>query len=209
MLDTATLTAFAGTTLVLLILPGPAVIYVMTRTLQLGLRRGLLGTLGVECGTLLHVAAAAVGLSTLVARSEIAYAVLTYAGSAYLLFLGVRQLRASADDSHEGLSAEPRARSAFWQGLVIEALNPKTALFFVALLPQFVNVETGKVWLQVGLLGAIFVGLAFLIDAGYAVFASQVRSKMSKRAKGRHLNRLSGVVHIGLAGLAATARSAG
>src|SRR3712207_7908348 len=90
--DAATLATFAVATLVLLLVPGPAVVYVVTRTLQLGLARGLLGTLGVECGTLLHVGAAAVGLSTLVARSEVTYAVLKYAGAAYLLLLGLRQL---------------------------------------------------------------------------------------------------------------------
>lgn len=208
MLDAAALLTFAATTVVLLLVPGPAVVYVVTRTLQLGLARGLLGTLGVECGTLLHVAAAAVGLSSVVARSDVAYTALKYAGAAYLLFLGLRQLFGRPAGPHGGSAAEPPARSAFWQGLLVEALNPKTALFFIAFLPQFVDADGASVGLQIAFLGGLFVAAAFVIDCGYALLAARIRRRMAARTNERRLDRLSGVVHIGLAALAATARGA-
>ena len=131
------LCAFLVTSIVLLVLPGPAVVYVVSQTARLGLGRGVVSALGVECGTLVHAAAATVGLSALLARSEPAFAVVRWAGVAYLVILGWRQLRVAAQRGGElSVFAGESRWAAFRQGFVVEVLNPKTALFFLAFLPS-------------------------------------------------------------------------
>jgi threonine/homoserine/homoserine lactone efflux protein len=137
-----TLASFTLATALLLVLPGPAVLFVVTRSATLGLRRGLLGTLGVECGSLVHVGAAAAGVSAVLTRSDVAFALVKYAGAAYLCLLGVRQLR-GAGTGHAGADGGSASSRAFADGFVVEALNPKTALFFIAFLPQFVDPARG------------------------------------------------------------------
>ena len=181
-----TLLFFAATTLVLLLVPGPSVLFIVARTLEHGRRGGLTSMLGVESGALLHVLAATVGLGALVAASPDALLVLKLSGAAYLLYLGIRALRGAA---HE---ATPAASGKLYrQGLLVDALNPKTAMFFVAFLPQFID-PTGNVALQTLVLGLTFVVLATLTDTAYALLASTLRTK--------HLSKVAGTAYIGLAG---------
>ena len=181
-----TLLFFAATTLVLLLVPGPSVLFIVARTLEHGRRGGLTSMLGVESGALLHVLAATVGLGALVAASPDALLVLRLSGAAYLLYMGIRALRGAA---HE---ATPAASGKLYrQGLVVDALNPKTAMFFVAFLPQFID-PTGNVALQTLVLGLTFVALATLTDTAYALLASTIRTK--------HLSKVAGTAYIGLAG---------
>ena len=181
-----TLLFFAATTLVLLLVPGPSVLFIVARTLEHGRRGGLTSMLGVESGALLHVLAATVGLGALVAASPDALLVLKLSGAAYLLYMGIRALRGAA---HE---ATPAASGKLYrQGLVVDALNPKTAMFFVAFLPQFID-PTGNVALQTLVLGLAFVALATLTDTAYALLASTLRTK--------HLSKVAGTAYIGLAG---------
>jgi len=186
---------FAVTTLALLLIPGPSVLFIVARTLEHGRRGGLTSMLGVETGALLHVFAATVGLGALVAASPRALLVLKLAGAAYLVWMGVRALRGRTD-----LSAAPGSGGdgkLYRQGLVVDALNPKTAMFFVAFLPQFVD-PAGDVALQTLMLGLVFVALATLTDSAYALLAGAIAERVRRRTK--HLSRVAGTAYLGLAG---------
>jgi threonine/homoserine/homoserine lactone efflux protein len=186
-----TLLFFAATTLALLLVPGPSVLFIVARTLEHGRRGGLTSMLGVETGALLHVLAATAGLGALVAASPDALFALKLAGAAYLLFMGVRALRGRSDLT----AATPGTGKLYRQGLVVDALNPKTAMFFVAFLPQFID-PAGSVPLQTLVLGLTFVALATLTDGTYALLAS----KITERLRTKHLSRVAGTAYVGLAG---------
>src|SRR5438094_474883 len=135
---TATLLAFAAASLLLVIMPGPNLVYIVTRSVSQGVRAGAVSALGVETGTLVHIGAAVLGLSTLVASSPVAFAVLRYAGAAYLCWLGLRALRRPSTVDIAESHREPLPR-LFCSGLLVNVLNPKVVLFFLAFLPQFVR----------------------------------------------------------------------
>ncbi len=181
-----TLALFAASTLALLAVPGPSVLYVVARTVEQGRTAGLVSVLGLETGALIHVAAAAGGLSALVASSPTAFAVLRYGGAAYLLWLGVRTLRRSREDAPAALAPASHAR-LFRDGVLVDLLNPKTALFFLAFLPGFVHAGAGPVALQVVVLGLVFVVLAALTDGAYAVATARI-----SRGAGRNGRRVAG-----------------
>jgi threonine/homoserine/homoserine lactone efflux protein len=190
----ATLALFAAASAVLLLLPGPSVLFIVARTLEHGRRGGLISLLGVETGALLHVVAATAGLSALVAASPGALLAIKLAGAAYLLVLGVRALRAR--DAH---AAAPRpAQRLFRQGVLVDALNPKTAMFFLAFLPQFID-PAGSVATQTFVLGLCFVVLATLSDGAYALLAGVA----ADRLRGRGVKRVSGGAYVGLGALTA------
>jgi threonine/homoserine/homoserine lactone efflux protein len=196
--DLHTLTVFVGVSLAVLLFPGPAVIYIVTRGATQGRAAGLVSMLGIEAGNLVHVVAAAVGLSAILASSAEAFEIVKYLGAAYLVYLGVRALLDSDREELAGRSATPRSR-LFSQGIVIAILNPKTALFFLAFLPQFVEPGHGAAWLQIGVLGVCFVGLAVITDGAYALAASGVGALIrgSRRAR-TALRHGSGAVYIAL-----------
>lgn len=204
--STSTLLVFALTTLAVLVVPGPSVVYVVTRTVQHGRPAGLLSMLGLETGALIHVVAAAAGLTALVASSEVAFNAVRYAGAAYLITLGVRQLaKRSALVTTGSAAAVPRGR-LFRDGVMVDLLNPKTGLFFIAFLPQFVDTSAGRVSVQVAVLGLCFVVLAALCDTAYA-FAADLLSRrlQASRRTNRVIDRASAGVYMGLGGLAAIA----
>jgi threonine/homoserine/homoserine lactone efflux protein len=192
---------FAAASVVLAVVPGPAVIYIVTRSVRHGRAAGLVSTLGVELGNMVHVAAAAVGLSALLASSATAFNVVRYAGAAYLVFLGVRVLLGKEDEDERERPAVGRRR-LFWEGAVVSALNPKTALFFLAFLPQFVDPAQGAVALQAFVLGTCFVALATVSDSAYALLAGTAGNRLRR---GRLLARMSGGVYLGLGAFAALA----
>src|ERR687891_954559 len=162
--DSSTIAVFSAATLALLIVPGPSVIYVVTRSMDGGRTAGLVSVLGIHTGTLVHVAAAAFGLSALLMTSALAFNTVKYAGAAYLIYLGIRRL-ASSQPSFERTEVESASfLRIFGQGILVNALNPKTALFFFAFIPQFVDPSTGSVALQTLLLGCLFIGLGLLSD---------------------------------------------
>jgi len=185
---------FAATTLALLLVPGPSVLFIVARTLEHGRRGGLTSMLGVETGALVHVLAATVGLGALVAASPTALLVLKFTGAAYLLWMGVRALRGRG---HEFGTVSAGDGKLFRQGLVVDALNPKTAMFFIAFLPQFVD-PAGNVALQTFVLGLTFVTLATLTDGTYALLAGAIAERL--RTRTRHLSRAAGAAYVGLAG---------
>jgi threonine/homoserine/homoserine lactone efflux protein len=187
----ATLAVFAAATAVLLLLPGPSVLFIVARTLEHGRRGGLISMLGVETGALLHVLAATAGLSALVTASPGALIAVKLAGAGYLLVLGVRALRGTG----AAAAAPSTSRRLFRQGLLVDALNPKTAMFFLAFLPQFIDPAAGSVALQTLVLGLCFVALATLSDGAYALLAGAVASRARR---GTRLKRVSGVAYLGL-----------
>ena len=194
--DGSTLLLFAGASLALLAIPGPAVIYVVTRSIEHGRTAGMVSMLGVETGTFAYALAAAAGLSGLIAASVTAFTVVKYAGAAYLLYLGVRKLL-ERDQPQDAL---PSGRSQlFLNGTLVQLLNPKIAIFFVAFLPQFVHSSRGPVAVQILVLGTIFTLLAVLSDGAYVLLGGAVSGwlRTGRSARSR-LAKLSGGVYIGL-----------
>jgi threonine/homoserine/homoserine lactone efflux protein len=201
--------AFLIAATVLAITPGPGIAYVVARTVAGGRAEGLASCIGTGLGGMLHVLAAAVGLSLVVAQSAIAFTLVKYLGAAYLVYLGVRILmRRQADDAEQSVSAQG-ARRALMEGIVVEALNVKTALFFLAFLPQFVT-PGGPLVPQLVLLGSICVALNTLVDV-IAMMAAErlLDSGAARAARARLMTRVSGVTMIGLGVILATARRQG
>jgi threonine/homoserine/homoserine lactone efflux protein len=202
----STFLLFAGATIVMLVVPGPAVLYVVSRSVAQGRGAGLVSVLGVHAGSVVHVAFAALGVSALLYASATAFTVVKYAGAAYLVFLGVQKLRRRGSAGElVAVPAAPRAR-LFGQGVVVNVLNPKTALFFVAFLPQFADPARGPVALQILVLGCTFIALGVVSDGAYAVLAGALAERLRRvRRAGRVLDRSSGVALIGLGAAAALA----
>jgi threonine/homoserine/homoserine lactone efflux protein len=199
---------FLSAALILAITPGPGIFYVLARSLQGGRREGILSATGTFLGGLVHVGAAAFGLSAILAASAIAFETVRYAGAAYLIYLGYRMIRSRHEEMNQ---AEPEAssdRDTFVQGVLTEILNPKTALFFLSFIPQFVSLRLGHVAAQFLLLGAISVTLNTCADLIVACFAGPLGSRMKRSAKLRSGQRTtSGVAMIGLGVYVATARA--
>jgi threonine/homoserine/homoserine lactone efflux protein len=207
--DASNLGLFVVAALVLLLTPGPAVLYIVTRSIDQGRRAGLVSMLGVHVGTLVHVGAAAIGLSALLVASATAFTVVKWLGAAYLVYLGVRRiLDRSVAASVE--SGRPRQlRRAFLDGVVVNALNPKTALFFLAFLPQFVDLARGRPEAQILGLGLLFVLLGIVTDGAYALSAGTAARWLRGRPRVLASERwISGSVYIGL-GVAAAVSSGG
>ena len=162
---------FALAALVLLLTPGPAVLYIVTRSIDQGWRAGLVSVLGVHVGTLAHILAAAAGLSALLAASATAFGVVKYMGAAYLIYIGVRRLLDRRAAAGTGPGEPKHLRRAFLDGVIVNVLNPKTGLFFLAFLPQFVTEARGHVGEQIVALGVVFVLLGAVTDSLYALTA--------------------------------------
>jgi threonine/homoserine/homoserine lactone efflux protein len=195
----STLTPFILAALALLITPGPAVLYIIARSIDQGRLAGIVSTLGIGVGTLFHVAAAALGLSALLMFSALAFGVVKYLGAAYLIYLGVRKLLAREETSQPEVVERRRLAHIFYQGVVVNLLNPKTALFFFAFLPQFVEPAKGAVAGQILLLGFIFVGLGICSDGIYALLAGTIgRWFKGNRRFLRAERYFAGSVYIGL-----------
>ena len=182
--------------------PGPGIFYVAARTLAGGRDEGLASSFGTGIGGLVHVGAGAIGVSALVLASAEAFALLKIAGAGYLVWIGIKTVRDARHDVHlaAGVSAEATgARRAFRDGIVVEALNPKTAAFFLAFLPQFVDPAAGPVWLQFLALGLISVILNTAVDVAVAFLASRARSvAIARPTLLRRLRQGAGVAIAGL-----------
>jgi threonine/homoserine/homoserine lactone efflux protein len=204
--EASTFLLFAAASLAFLIVPGPSVIYIVTRSLVHGRRGGLTSALGVQAGGLVHVIGATVGVSALIASSATAFTVVKYAGAAYLVFLGVRRLLARDDSEPDAPPPEANAKRLFWQGALVNVLNPKTALFFLAFLPQFVDPAAGPVAPQMLVLGTLLVAIGTFSDGTYALLAAGAGRRVREAAGARRLmDRLSGGVFVGLGVVAALA----
>ena len=172
--EPAALVVFTGAALALLLVPGPAVLYIVAQSVHRGRSAGLVSMLGIQVGGLVHVAAAAVGLSSLLVSSALAFEIVKYAGAAYLVFLGIRRLLGRDRTDTAAAIAERTLGGLFRQGVVVNVLNPKTALFFFAFLPQFVDPRASAPALQIAFLGLVFVGIAVVSDGAYALAAGSL-----------------------------------
>ena len=173
--DWSTLALFAFAAWVLLVIPGPSVLYIVARSIDQGRAAGVVSALGVQVGSLVHVAAAALGLSAILMSSAEVFTAVKYLGAGYLVYLGVRKLMEHQNPAALGAMPRERLSRIFWQGVVVNVLNPKTALFFLAFLPQFVDPSRGMVAGQVLVLGMVFVTLGVLSDGMYALLAGSAR----------------------------------
>lgn len=185
--------------MVLAITPGPGIFYVLTRTLAGGRRQGLLSAGGTLLGGMFHVFAAALGVSAILAASALAFSIVKYAGAAYLVYLGIRVIRARDLGPDLGHAAVMKPANTFRQGIATEVLNPKTALFFLSFIPQFIHPERGHVFAQFVTLGAISVALNTSADVLVAVLAGALGEKLKRSTRLIRRQRLaSGVAMIGL-----------
>jgi threonine/homoserine/homoserine lactone efflux protein len=200
MLDFARITLFLTAALLLAIAPGPGMLYVLARSLAGGKREGILSALGTFLGGMVHVFAAALGVSVILAKSALAFTTVKYAGAAYLCFLGLRMiLDAGRQDAAMELAPVTATRNPLWQGVATEVLNPKTALFFLSFIPQFVNRGAGHVFAQFVVLGTLSVVLNTSADLLVILLAGPLGAKIRSSAVFRRRQRTAtGVIMIGL-----------
>jgi threonine/homoserine/homoserine lactone efflux protein len=205
--DPSTLFLFAAAALALIVVPGPAVLYIVAQSIDRGRLAGFVSALGIAVGGLVHVTAAAIGLSSLLVSSATAFAAVKYAGAAYLIGLGLYTLLVRKAEPAAALPRERRLRRRFGQGVVVNVLNPKTALFFFAFLPQFVDPDKGSAALQIGILGLLFVALAVISDSAWALVAGSASERLRGNRRFLGAQRyVSGSVFVGLGALTAGAK---
>jgi threonine/homoserine/homoserine lactone efflux protein len=202
--DPSRLALFIGAALLLLVVPGPSVLYVVTQSVSHGRRAGIASVAGITTGTLVHIAAATVGLSALLASSAVAFDVVKYLGAAYLIVIGVRRLAGFERAQEDRVRGTRDLGRLYRQGIVVNTLNPKTALFFLAFLPQFVDPSRGVAWVQILLLGLLFATLGFLSDGTWALVAGTLGDRLRRSSRFPAVQRyVSGSVFVGLGAVAA------
>ena len=205
--DAATLLVFGAAALALIVVPGPAVLYIVSQSLDRGRLAGFVSALGIAVGALVHVAAAAIGLSSLLVSSATAFNAVKYAGAAYLIGMGLSTILRGRAAAPASAPSERRLRRRFGQGVIVNVLNPKTALFFFAFLPQFVDPEQGSAALQIGVLGLVFVLLAVVSDSVWALAAGTASERLRGSRRFLSVQRyVSGSVFVGLGALTAAAK---
>jgi threonine/homoserine/homoserine lactone efflux protein len=199
MLHPATLLAFSAAALVLLLIPGPAVLYIVSQSVEHGRRAGLTATLGVHTGTMVHLTAAALGLSAILVSSSLAFTTVKLLGAAYLIYLGLRALFGADDPKMAPAAREVRLGRTFRQGVLVNVTNPKTALFFFAFLPQFLDRGAGRLPLQIALLGLVFTCIGLVTDSSWALASGLAAGWIKGNARFTRIQRrVSGCVFIGL-----------
>jgi threonine/homoserine/homoserine lactone efflux protein len=208
MFDPSRFLLFLTAAVLLAIAPGPGMLYVLARTLAGGRREGFLSSLGTFLGGMVHVVAAAAGLSLVLAKSALAFSAVKYAGAAYLCYLGLRMIIEARRDPALAMDTILPKRNPFLQGITTEVLNPKTALFFLSFIPQFVDHSAGHVFLQFLLLGTISVTLNTCADLFVTLLAGPLGERIRSSARFRRRQRtLTGVVMLGLGAYLATSES--
>ena len=196
--EASTILAFITAALILLIIPGPAVLYIITRSTEQGTKAGLISVCGIQAGTLVHAFAASLGVSAILMASAMAFALLKYAGAGYLIYLGLKKIFGKQQtEEQKQLKVQQSMKAIFWQGMVVNVLNPKCALFLFSFLPHFINPATGNVTGQVLFFGLLFTLLAFMTDGFYALLAG----RMGKYLKGNSYYLkleayISGIIYI-------------
>ena len=198
--STSDLLLFVTAAIVLLLIPGPAVIYIIARSVDQGRKAGLASSSGIATGSLVHVLAATLGLSALLVSSATAYGFVKYAGAAYLIFLGIKKFRERPPSEEELRHVQPLPlRRIYAQGVLVNVLNPKTAIFFFAFLPQFVSPTRGHVTLQFFILGMLFAVMGFVSDSVWALTAGSAAGWLRRnRSFTRNQHYVSGTVYLGL-----------
>lgn len=190
---------FVLAALALLLVPGPAVLYIVARSIHHGRRAGLVSVLGIHVGTLAHIAAATLGLSALVVSSAFAFTAVKIAGAVYLIGLGLWTLLSRRAEPDVALGGERNLRRAFTQGIVVNVLNPKTALFFLAFLPQFVDPNASHPAVQIAFLGVLFAVLGLITDSMWALAAGTAGGMLRRSRRFVRTQRyVTGTVYVGL-----------
>lgn len=200
MLATHALLAFLLATAVFLLIPGPSVLFVIARSVEHGRRAGIVSVLGGQVGNLVHVLAATVGLSALLASSVLAFSVVKYLGAGYLIYLGIRTLLTKQAVTPQEIGMPRSLRRIFSQSIFVYALNPKTALFFLAFLPQFTDPSRGALWSQILFLGVLFVVSACVTDGLYALLAGTMGDGCAETSASGVRNAISQVAFTLLSG---------
>lgn len=195
----STLALFAVSAALLILIPGPAVLYIVARSIHQGKRAGLLSALGVEVGSLVHIVGAAVGLSAILVSSSVAFSAVKFAGTAYLIYLGIRTL-VTRDEPAVPVELRPvDLRRVFGQGVIVNILNPKVALFFFAFFPQFIDPDRGSVVLQTLVLGAVFCAVGTVLDCSWALAAGTARDWLKGNIHFMRRQRfVTGAIYLGL-----------
>jgi len=199
MIDRSTLLLFIGASLALLLTPGPAVFYIVTRSVEHGRLAGLVSSLGIQVGSITHILAASLGLSAVLMSSVVAFSAVRYAGAAYLIYLGVRTWIGNHHPVDAATSSQRSHARDFVEGIVVNILNPKSAVFFLAFFPQFVDPARGAAWRQMLLLGLVFVCLAAVTETMWALTAGTAGQWLrGHRGVQRGMRYFSGSVYIAL-----------
>lgn len=196
---------FSGTALLLLVIPGPVVLYIVARSSSQGTKAGIVSTLGIHAGTLVHIAAAVGGLSAVLVASSQAFTIVKLAGAAYLLYLGIAALRSRHESSEVQQGEVSRSsRRLFLDGAVLNILNPKTAVFFLAFVPQFVDPSVGSATTQLLAFSGLFVVLGLISDSIFALLGGWAGARFSSSPRfDRTKNTFAGVTYIALGGVTA------
>lgn len=197
--DWSTLILFAGAASILVFTPGPNTLYIIARSIQQGRTAGIVSSLGVETGTLVHLTAAALGISALLVSSAMAFNVVKYAGAAYLIYLGIKTLLTREKPAAAETTEDRSLRRTFSQAVLVNVLNPKSAIFFFAFLPQFIDAERGAAATQILFFGAIVVVLGFTSGSLYSLLAGSIGNVLRGNLKFLRAQRyFAGSVYIGL-----------
>ena len=205
MTDSATLISFGLASAALIAVPGPATLYIVTRSLDGGRQAGLASVLGISVGSMVHFVAAGLGLSAILMTSAAAFSAVKYAGAFYLIYLGIRKLRSNERLAIASVASRERLFAIFRQGVAVNILNPKAAIFFLAFLPQFLDPARGSIWQQLMPLCAIFVGIALIGDSTYSLIAGRMREWMVRHPLFvRRQKYVTGGTYIALGVAAAT-----
>jgi threonine/homoserine/homoserine lactone efflux protein len=205
--STASIEVFALAATLLLLTPGPAVLFIVARSVEQGRMAGLASVFGITTGTLVHVLASTLGLSALLASSAVAFAIVKYAGAGYLIYMGVRRILRRTDAPASTLKLPRRSLGRLYRdGFIVNLLNPKTALFFLAFLPQFVDPARGSLPFQIAFLGLMFTLMGLLSDGLYAMIAGTAGAWVKRQSRYWDWERyVTGGVFIGLGVTAALA----
>ncbi len=197
--DWSTLILFATAASILVFTPGPNTLYIIARSVNQGRTAGIVSSLGVEVGTLIHVAAAALGISALLMSSATAFNIVKYAGAAYLIYLGIKTLLTREKEVEAETVEETSLRRTFSQAVLVNVLNPKSAMFFFAFLPQFIDAERGAATTQILVFGAIVVVLGFTSGSLYSLLAGGIGNLLRGNLKFLRAQRyFAGSVYLGL-----------
>lgn len=195
----STIWLFVISATALLIMPGPAVFYIMARSIDQGKEAGLVSVLGVSLGGAVHVLAGAAGVSAILMTSATAFTIVKYLGAVYLVYLGCKTLFSTSHENHVASSKTNHKKlwKIFYESVIVEVMNPKTALFFLAFFPQFITPSAGSVSAQFLLLGTIFIILAFINDSLYAILAASIRKWIvGKKGHAKVVNKVTGYLYI-------------
>ena len=195
---------FVITAILMITIPGPAIIYIISKSIEQGYKAGIVSTLGIETGGLIHVFCAALGLSAIVMISSTAFHVLKYFGAIYLIYLGIKKLTSGVvTGSNKKGVKKATMKQLYFEGILVNLLNPKTALFFLMFLPQFVNEDIGNVTSQIVFLGVLLILICMIIDLIYVVISGKLGTMIKENTFFHQMNRyIVGVVYLFLGLLA-------